>query len=656
MVLGYPGRTSRYLTSTAVAARQEFFYPARLQLFSTIIDGLEEQAAQSDEATLRMASRIKSFANVEKNASGMIFGLERNAVVALKEAEEAQFFAWMDEEPGRRQRYGDAVERLFELDKVAAGRMAKDFVLDGLRRYSNSFRQAQTALRGGDEANAVTMDLADPERDVLFSLADNAPEKFRLRSYDQWKKKGSGDLVALARALDPEYKAQAAYRERESGERMGIGNLWIEAQELWRGKRFYPDANSTLRVSMASVKGYAPRDGVYHTPHTSVAGMLAKHTNEGEFDAPDAIFDAVKKDPSTRDIPVCFLANADTTGGNSGSPVVDGQGRLVGLNFDRVFENVAGDFGWSADRSRNISVDIRSVLWLMRSVWPAPRLLEEMQVATEHVAAKSAAATQPMLQVRIGLHQGDVGFEQAEKVEYKGGHLHLGLEKSFALKEVGVEEFVDGGFAISIEVEDREEFLQLTGKYTGRPMAILGAHDKIVSVPMIQNAIPGRLLLQGGSSGFSEDVANGIVEQLRKQFREVGSSENKKVESTNRGLPTMELGQVLEEHEKGYSDANVMQCNGKEFRIGKVYSFEVTSMKWDAESSGTPLAVLSVLDREGMHALTSEMVGHKVALMVAGKLFSVPVVQAPLRGSLALSGGSVGFTAEEKKLLDEHFK
>ena len=79
-------------------------------------------------------------------------------------------------------------------------------------------------------------------------------------------------------------------------------------------------------------------------------------------------------------------------------------------------------------------------------------------------------------------------------------------------------------------------------------------------------------------------------------------------------------------------------------------------MKWDAESSGTPLAVLSVLDREGMHALTSEMVGHKVALMVAGKLFSVPVVQAPLRGSLALSGGSVGFTAEEKKLLDEHFK
>lgn len=663
MVLGYPGRTSRYLTSTAVAARQEFYYPARLQLFSTIIDGLEVQAAQSDEAELRLASRIKSFANVEKNASGMIFGLERNAVVALKEAEEAQFFAWMDEEPGRRQRYGDAVQRLFELDKVAAGRMAKDFVLDGLRRYSNSFRQAQTALRGGEEANAVTMEMADPERDVLFSLADNAPEKFRLRSYDQWKKKGSGDLVALARALDPEYKAQAAYRERESGERMGIGNLWIEAQELWRGKRFYPDANSTLRVSMASVKGYAPRDGVYHTPHTSVAGMLAKHTNEGEFDAPDAIFEAVKKDPSARDISVCFLANADTTGGNSGSPVVDGQGRLVGLNFDRVFENVAGDFGWNAARSRNISVDIRYVLWLMRSVWPAPRLLEEMQVATEHSPTQAttkgttqATIIRPLLRVRIGLHQGDFGFEQTEKIVYKGGHLHLGPEHNYDLKEVGVEEFVDGGYAIAIEVEDREGFMQLTGKYTGRPMAILGAHDKIVSVPMIQNAIPGRLLLQGGSRGFSEDAANEIVEQLRQQFRLVRSNESKKIESTNRGLPTLEIGQVLEEHEKGYSDANVMKCNGKEYRIGKVYSFEVTSMKWSAESTGMPTAILSVLDSNGMHALTSEMVGHKAALMVAGKLFSVPVVQDALRGSLALSGGSAsGFTAEEKKILNEHF-
>jgi hypothetical protein len=79
-------------------------------------------------------------------------------------------------------------------------------------------------------------------------------------------------------------------------------------------------------------------------------------------------------------VPVCFLSDADTTGGNSGSPVVDGKGELVGINFDRVFENVAGDFGYSPERSRNISVDVRFILWHLEHVAPAPALLEEMGI------------------------------------------------------------------------------------------------------------------------------------------------------------------------------------------------------------------------------------------------------------------------------------
>jgi hypothetical protein len=75
---------------------------------------------------------------------------------------------------------------------------------------------------------------------------------------------------------------------------------------------------------------------------------------------------------------VCFLANGDTTGGNSGSPVMDGQGRLIGLNFDRVFEAVAGDFGWNPERSRNVICDIRYVLWVVESVFPSPSLLKEL--------------------------------------------------------------------------------------------------------------------------------------------------------------------------------------------------------------------------------------------------------------------------------------
>ena len=113
-------------------------------------------------------------------------------------------------------------------------------------------------------------------------------------------------------------------------------------------------------------------------PFTSVDGLIAKNQGGGDFDVPPPILSAVRHDPSLGKTTVCFLADGDTTGGNSGSPVVDGKGRLVGLNFDRVFENVSGDFGWNADRSRNISVDMQYVLWLMRDIWPAPRLLAEM--------------------------------------------------------------------------------------------------------------------------------------------------------------------------------------------------------------------------------------------------------------------------------------
>lgn len=401
MILGYPGRTQRYLTSTAVAVRQEFFYPARLELYATMIAELQQAAARDEETALRLASTIKSLSNVEKNARGMIFGLDRNQVVAKKEREEAEFQAWVDADDARHRKYGDVLARLIELDEAEAARMGRDFVLDNMRR-ARTLSRARRMMNEEDADGSGLLLEDDPAREVLFRIAESLPENGRLAPFDAWMEEGGGDLVALMRALQPEYAAQRVFRDRQAGLRQEIGALWIEAQEMWRGQQFYPDANSTLRVSTASVKAYSPRDGVLHTPLTTVRGMLAKHTGEGEFDAPDEIFEAVAADPSALDIPVCFLADGDTTGGNSGSPVVDGKGRLVGLNFDRVFENVAGDFGWNESRSRNISVDIRYVLWLMREVWPAPRLLEEMGVATRH----SSAAGEPVMRVRVGVAPG----------------------------------------------------------------------------------------------------------------------------------------------------------------------------------------------------------------------------------------------------------
>jgi hypothetical protein len=133
------------------------------------------------------------------------------------------------------------------------------------------------------------------------------------------------------------------------------------------------------------VKGYVPRDGIVYTPHTTVHGLLQKESGKEPFANPAALLAAAKDrresrwyDKALGDVPVCFLTNGDTTGGNSGSPVVNGRGELIGLNFDRVFENVAGDFGWNPERSRNVVCDIRYVLWVVESVQPCGWLLAEL--------------------------------------------------------------------------------------------------------------------------------------------------------------------------------------------------------------------------------------------------------------------------------------
>jgi hypothetical protein len=155
------------------------------------------------------------------------------------------------------------------------------------------------------------------------------------------------------------------------------------------GRPVAPDANGTLRVTFGHVKGYGPRDGVWMTPQTTVGGVAEKSTGVEPFAAPPELLAAAPKapasrwaDPRLKDVPVDFLADADTTGGNSGSPVVNGRGELVGVNFDRVWENVANDFGYNPDVARNISVDMRYLLWLMQTLHgeAAEPLLAEMGV------------------------------------------------------------------------------------------------------------------------------------------------------------------------------------------------------------------------------------------------------------------------------------
>jgi hypothetical protein len=222
-------------------------------------------------------------------------------------------------------------------------------------------------------AGTKVMDLAE-----RMKMAGESVEQLRARK-DPLLELGF-ELAAAVVALDER-------RDRLEGAGLRLRPEWRRAVLKHAGKPVAPDANGTLRVTFAKVKGYVPRDGALYTPQTTLSGVMAKHTGQEPFDVPDkvaAVAEAKRHGPwadkRLKDVPVNFLSDADTTGGNSGSPTVNGKGQLVGVNFDRVWENVANDFGYNPDVARNVNVDVRYVLWLLDQVEDADALLRELGV------------------------------------------------------------------------------------------------------------------------------------------------------------------------------------------------------------------------------------------------------------------------------------
>ena len=174
----------------------------------------------------------------------------------------------------------------------------------------------------------------------------------------------------------------------EAGEQLRYRPVYLQALADYkksRGEAVYPDANLSLRITFGNVKGYAPRDGVEYVPFTTVEGVAAKQTGADPFDSPKALLDAVKakryaglEDKRIGSVPVDFLSDLDITGGNSGSPVMDAHGKLVGLAFDGNWESVSSNWVFDPVMTRMIAVDSRYLEWIMREVAPAPQLLEEL--------------------------------------------------------------------------------------------------------------------------------------------------------------------------------------------------------------------------------------------------------------------------------------
>jgi hypothetical protein len=193
-------------------------------------------------------------------------------------------------------------------------------------------------------------------------------------------------MIGLMLQMHPTYVALRDSGKQRDGRLNELYGLLLEIKPEFLRSSFIPDANSTLRLTSGKVRAYSPVDGIVKTPVSTFRGVVEKTTGNDPFITPDVVMNKWKArqfgdyaHPALNDIPVAILYDTDTTGGNSGSPVFDSKGELVGVNFDRCFEATINDFAWNTNYSRSIGVDIRYVLWIVSTVYGADHLVQEIQ-------------------------------------------------------------------------------------------------------------------------------------------------------------------------------------------------------------------------------------------------------------------------------------
>ena len=453
MIIGFPGKTSRYVSSHFIDDLMEFYFPIRIETYRDFLDIISAVSRDDEETAIRLASLENSINNGLKNRLGMLDGFANWDLARKKIEAEARLLQFIDSDPALTEKYGGVLPGLDSLYQQKRLTRESDFLLSWLT-WSDYIDIAFTLYKWSYERGKDDMDREQgyqdrdsvKTREWLEDVQVNLVEKFerelvayllgrvtslsegqRVTSIDQiiagawggdvpekihnWTDEvfsntniGSLDkrmamfgmtLEELEQLNDPFIEfAAATYDEREerhdrskrlSGMASRLEPKLIAAYAEWAGDDLYPDANGTMRINFGTVKGYSPADAVTYSCFTGFDGVLAKETGADPFIIPadlkkyhQAGNSSVYYDSAIGDIPVNVLTTNDATGGNSGSPLIDGKGRLAGLLFDCNYESIAADYLFNPELTRAISVDIRYVLYVIDEVYRLDNLMAEL--------------------------------------------------------------------------------------------------------------------------------------------------------------------------------------------------------------------------------------------------------------------------------------
>jgi len=450
MVYGFPYNTDEYLTSYAVKTKMDITNPARVKVREAALAVLDKEMRKDEATRLKYASKFAGIANYWKFAIGESKGLRKFNAVAEKEKYEAEFTKRINQNPTLKAKYQNVLPELKRLyNEVENAKLLLMYnseifsrntemtliarILSQLSNVYDTQGEATYNMYKTGYANYIKGMYKDFDSEidqkVFASLmkvyAENVDKKYTSKliykalqknsasdfAKDVYKNTILTDAKKTMELINGDYKTfektlsnDKAYQIAMSQQKLidkevsdsynkknakieKLMRLYMQGQmDVFTEKKFYPDANASLRVAYGKVRGYSPKDAVYYKPQTYLSGVMDKYKpGDYEFDVPKKLRDLyAKKDygqyGENGKMPVCYLATNHITGGNSGSPVLDAHGNLIGLAFDGVWEGTMEDIFYKPEVCMSIMVDGRYVLFIIEKLGGATNLIDELTI------------------------------------------------------------------------------------------------------------------------------------------------------------------------------------------------------------------------------------------------------------------------------------